>query len=452
MYTYKIPMKSSNILHNIFNDINDLVDEDEECKSYSITSPSLEELFIKLEKGKDSNNNGDSRIDIQRNEITEKMKTMFNRENKTTSENIQQIWSLVKLRIKLFFRNKIAAINTVVFPIVITVTCLLIGKYIKTQIFDKPNITAYRNIDISSNIYNKAKWFKESNSDDYGLGIIDRFDIDKTLISKTINYEDELSLDSGKSDDRKNYYGGFQGYINNDTFNVTIYHNDDYLLSLPIAVNLLNNALLSKYNSNLKIKTSFHFFERNNEKENEDYSFIYDLIIEYILVGEMSVMLSLLISLYGPSTVKERENNTTQQLYLNGMKKINYWFGVILSDIICIILSILLISIFGIVTDMSIFYHKGLPFTWFIMILWSIGCLLYQYLINYFYKSYEKSSTFSSIYNPVMTFIIGLISVILITRENDNVIKTKYLLYYFFVMFFFSPSGISIVRRIIYML
>jgi len=395
MFSYKFPISYSEIFHVMISEINKLVENYDKCKGYSVTAPTLEELFIKLETGKAESSN----ISISNNGITEKMKKKYSEENKESLSNFQQIWSLVKVRIKLFLRNKVAAINTVVFPTVITVVCLLLGNFIKNQ-YNTPRVEAFKNIDISTNLYKNVNWFKGSQSDNNGLSVFDKMNIDKSSINKVINYNNELSLASGHSDEKDDYIGGFEGYVNNDDFNIIIYHNDDYVLALPIAINLINNAILSSYNKDLEIITHFHYFENvyntdntdnidNNEKEDDASTFHFNFIIEYLVVGVMGVMFSLLVSLYGPSIINEKEKNITQQLFLNGMKNINYWLGVLISDFICIFMSIIFFTIIGVISDMSIFYYKGIPFTIFILMLWSIACLLFQYIINF---NFDNSS------------------------------------------------------------
>jgi len=449
MFSYKLPISYSELFHVIISEINKLVENYDKCKGYSVTSPTLEDLFIKLEAGKAETNN----ISISSNGITEKMKKKYSEENKESLSNFQQIWSLVKVRIKLFLRNKVAAINTMIFPIVITVVCLLLGNFIKNQ-YNTPRVEAFKNINISTDIYKNVKWFKGSQSDNNGIQIFDKMNIDKSSINKVINYNSELSLASGHSDEKDDYIGGFEGYIDNNDLKIIIYHNDDFVFSLPIAINLINNAILSNYNQNLEIITHFHYFENvynvdSNKKEDGTNTSYFNLNVEYLIVGVIGVMFSLLVSLYGPSIIKEKEKNITQQLFLNGMKNINYWLGVLISDFICIFMSIIFITIIGIISDMSIFYYKGIPFTIFILMLWSIACLLFQYIINYNFKSYEKSLIFSLIFNPVSTLILSIISVIGILKElnsNSDEIHLSQVLFFIIPMTFFAPSGITIVR------
>jgi len=267
-----------------------------------------------------------------------------------------------------------------------------------------------------------------------------------------------LSLASGNANDNNNYIGGFLSYMVDDVYNITLYDNINMMYSLPLSINLLSNSIMSKFNSNLKIKTSYkpldvvyNVFDDSDDKDSLDSQNLMNVIIEMVLVAEIGVMFSLLVSLYGPTLVKEREENITQQLYLNGMKNLNYWIGVICSDLICILLSISLITIFGIITDLSIFYYKGLVFTLVNLILCSISSLLYQYIINYFIEKYEKASTFSSIFNPVLTLILCMVSVYAILKEDSPKNKWSFYLLYILPMIFFAPSAIpTILFKIAY--
>ncbi|ORX45239.1 hypothetical protein BCR36DRAFT_333611 [Piromyces finnis] len=454
MYTYYIPMSNSDSFSKALTEVNKIIEGDEDCKGYTLTSPSLEELFVKLETSKESNS-----ISIKKNALTEKMRKKYNQDRNGSSDNIKQIWSFIKLRLKLFLRNKVAAINTMFFPLAITILCLIGAKYIKDQT-NKPRVISYKNIDISNKIYdNKIKWFVESNSDDKGRDLFSNLDIDKSLLSENLNYNKELSLSSGKANEMNDYIGGFLGYMEDNIYKITLYNNVNMMYSLPLSINLLSNAIISKYNDNIIIKTSyqpiddvFEIYESSDDdKDNLNSQNLTNLIIEYVLVAEIGVMFSLLISLYGPTLVKEREENITQQLYLNGMKNLNYWIGVICSDLICVFISITLVTIFGIITDLSIFYYKGLLFTIVLLILCSISSLLYQYVINYFFEKYDKASTFSSIFNPVLTLILCLISIYAVLKESDTNLKWSFYLIYILPMIFFAPSAIpTMLFKIVY--
>ncbi|ORX60828.1 hypothetical protein BCR36DRAFT_365417 [Piromyces finnis] len=36
------------------------------------------------------------------------------------------------------------------------------------------------------------------------------------------------------TDNKNKYLGGFQGYISSNSFNITLFHNDDFIYSIPI--------------------------------------------------------------------------------------------------------------------------------------------------------------------------------------------------------------------------
>ncbi|OUM56738.1 hypothetical protein PIROE2DRAFT_18521, partial [Piromyces sp. E2] len=381
MFTYFIPMANSDLFSKALHEVNGVIEGDVNCKGYTLTSPSLEELFVKLEASKENDN-----ISVKKNAFTEKMRKKYNQDRIGPSDNFKQIWSFIKLRLKLFFRNKVAAINTMFFPLVITAACLIGAKYLKNST-NKPIVVSYGRINISDKLYD-GKWFIEYNMDDKGKELLSNLDINN----------------------HNEYIGGFLSYVKDNVYNITIYDNVNMMYSTPLSINLLSNAILSKYNSKLKIKTSYQpldivyeIFNSSNDKDNLDNQNLTNIIIEFVIVAEIAIMFSLLISLYGPTLVKEREENITQQLYLNGMKNLNYWIGVICSDLLCVLLSILLVTIF---------------------------------------EKYDKASTFSSIFNPVSTLILCLVSVYAILKEGDKDMEWKFYLLYILPMIFFAPSAI----------
>jgi len=184
----------------------------------------------------------------------------------------------------------------------------------------------------------------------------------------------------------------------------------------------LSNAILEQNNIKDRISVVYHPFDVYAEEEyNEnDKEKLFNIAperlkreLESILIVGLSLCISLSISVFGPYTVREREEGITHQLFLNGTKRINYWLGVLISDMICISVPIAIIILTGYLNDISLFHPKVIGFTIVMSIMWIVGCLLQQYVFSYFFKKYDRISTLFVIINPIISLVFGILIIVL---------------------------------------
>jgi ABC-type multidrug transport system ATPase subunit len=436
LVTYLLPMKYSESFKTIFERLNYLIkDGRNSIKNFSLTAPTLEELFIKLESN--TNETGDESqkgkgfaavdMDKDSSKLIDQLNPVFGKTNFNHSSSLQQILSIMKLRFKIFIRNKTFALLYTLIPVCLIILCIYFENMIIKQM-DEP--VQFKALDIQPSIYEDVQWFKDSTSTGQAAEIVNKIGAHSKISIQSLNYEKELSFSSNKLRGDMKYIGGFDGKDVQQTPEFLIYTNMTYNYAIPIAINLLSNAVLEQNQINRQISVTYkpldyypnQLYTENDE--NNQFNIMPELaklILEPILIVAMAIAISLSISIFGPLTVKEREEGITHQLFLNGTKRINYWIGVLLSDAICILVPMMFIAITGIFNEISIFKTKVIGYTVIISITWALASLLHQYIASYFYKKYEKVSTLFIIVNPILSLLIGIYAIVIAVISSIDV-------------------------------
>jgi len=444
LITYTLPMKYSKEFKNIFENLNRMIsDGNNSIENFSLTAPTLEELFIKLEKSDESNpeyqeatNTATINMNSDSKTLVEKLDPVFSKTTLNKSSSIRQIYAIVKLRLKIFIRNKTFAFIYALLPIILSIVCIyLVNSSIK-QIFD---VRKFQSLNVSPSIYNNEKWFKEANTNGLASDILNKVGSANKMEIDTVNYANDLALSSGKDISKLNYVGGFYGTSKNEALDFVIYKNVTDIYAIPIAINLLSNAILEQNNVKDRIIMDLHPFDFSEEDYyygNDDDFNLFNAAyenkksnIEHLLIAGISLCISLLISIFGPYVVKEREEGITHQLFLNGTKRINYWLGVLISDSICIFIPIVIIALAGYFNDVSIFHPRIIGFTLIMTVIWIVGCLLHQYVISYLFRKYDRAQTILVIINPIVSLFVGIVIMIISITDRlvimDDISKVK---------------------------
>ena len=474
--SYSLPMKYSKSFSKIFLELNRLIkDSNNSIKTFTLTAPTLEELFIKIQSNKEKENLINSSNDIINIDIDDsKLISHSNlesilKENRSTLKLsvLHQMYCIIKLRLKIFTRDKNFAFLYTFFPVCISILCIYFAKKF---INSSNDLHHFRQLEISSDIYKDGQWFKDENGMAAGktLNIINNIgmNLKNSLSLQSVNYENELTVTSNKLTPNLKYIGGFGGFgdINNDfssPLKFNIFYNNTCNFALPIAINLISNAILSDANIQQQISVTYQPFSNYESKEEfvNDNNNILNLskvfnkcYAEPLVMVIISITLSLTLSIYGPLMVKEREIGITHQLLLKGTKLFTYWISILISDFICIFIPVILIFATGVFSNIDIFNYQYLPYTVGITILWIISSLIYQYIFCYFFEKYEKVSFLVLLLNPIISIFIGIVIYFIFMGSNiDFLLKyTDHLeikptnnnkLYAFLI--FYSPSFIS---------
>jgi len=427
LITYLLPMKYSKTFKDIFENINEMIkNNNNSIENFSLTAPTLEELFIKLENSDESNlkyiqatNTATINMISDNEQLVEKLDPVFRKTKINKSSSLRQIYSIVKLRLKIFIRNKTFAFLYTLLPVVLSILSIYIINLVLKQMNEPMK---YQPFNISTSVYENEKWFKEANLTSPALDYINKFESANKLNLDTISYANDLSISSGKDTSKLNYAGGFYGYEGKEGLQFVIYSNITYNYVIPIGIDLLSNAILEQNNIKDRISVVYLPFDyyADEEYNENDKDKLFNIAperlkreLESILIVGLSLCISLSISVFGPYTVKEREEGITHQLFLNGTKRINYWLGVLISDIICISVPIAIIILTGYLNDISLFHPKIIGFTIVMSIMWIVGCLLQQYVFSYFFKKYDRISTLFVIINPIISLAFGILIIVL---------------------------------------
>ncbi|ORX67728.1 hypothetical protein BCR32DRAFT_297520 [Anaeromyces robustus] len=465
--TYLLPMKHSNRFKDIFTGLNRYIkDNRNSMTNFSLTAPTLEELFIKLESNDNTDiiqkakNTAAVNMNSDNEKLINKLDHVFGRTQLTKSSSLRQIWAISKLRLKIFLRNKTFAIIYTLIPLLLIIGMIFLMNYCIKKVSEPEN---YEPLEISPKLYEEVDWFKDLEaSNGQGLDTINQIN-DKSISSfKTVNFEKELTVNSKKLTNDLKYIGGFSGISNNTQqgLEFTFYFNTTYTYATPIAINLINNAIIKQNNINEQISVTYDPFENYVQSlyDENDENKLFDLKTELvkvifgpILIVVIALAVSLSISIFGPLTVKEREEGITHQIFLNGTKRINYWIGVLISDCICILIPIIFIGTIGAYNDLDIFNSKVIALTALFTILWIIASLLHQYIVCYYFKKYEKVSTLFIIINPILTLLIGIYALVISLlssaalesedKDLDGKLKS-YQIACYFILFIFAPAAV----------
>jgi len=487
--TYLMPIKYSTSFKDIFRELSNLIQDDSNTiKNFSLTAPTLEELFIKLE-----NNNGNANelsqvkntvvvnmenmnTDNDKSDLEKKLDLILNNKNTYQPKPLTQIVSIMKIRLKLFIRNKTFAIFFTFLPTILE----LISILVKSQFINQTeSITEYTSVNINPNIYNNYDMFIAFNSTTPS---------DITNVLKNIESEigkKLLTYSNGFNVKNNDIMGGISGVKNDkDTMEFIIHYNTKYSLFKHISINLLSNSILKnvynidkninawlkpllKYNDEAIVEkeneiyedgyedewySQLYGFENNkeiekNEKEDEDegegegvvkgisdidyFSNIYDdskeatLIHELITVILVTTTLSLSLSNYAPLVVKEKEEGIIHQIRLNKTKKLYYWIGIFIGDFICLLISVIPITIIGIISGMNIYSGRYIFYIIICTLLWIANSLLCQYIYSFFFKKYEKISNILVMLYPVLSLICSVFIIVYLMGLDESIFDEK---------------------------
>ncbi|ORX45952.1 hypothetical protein BCR36DRAFT_372441 [Piromyces finnis] len=418
--SYSLPMKYVKNFKHIFENINKIIkDHHNSIKKFSLTAPTLEELFIKLE------HNDENSLQYQKAKKYKKLDPIFSKKLVNKSTSFRQIMAIVKLRLKIFLRNKSFAFIYTLLPVALSIICIYLvnSLYLRLQ-SNEPTI--FQSLNISNSLYENEKWFKEANITSPALNYINKIESANKISIDTVSYANDISISNGKDISKLNYIGGFYGYSENQNLHFIIYKNITDTFATSIGIDILSNAILEQNNNKDRFSISIHplnlYYDNYNENDKDNLFNIAPEMskreMEPILITGLSLCISLCISIFGPYAVKEREEGITHQLFLNGTKRINYWLGILISDSICIFVPILIITFAGYINNISIFHPNIIIFTLVMSVMWIVGSLLNQYVISYFFNRYEKISTIFVIINPILSLFVGTIMITLAARSH----------------------------------
>jgi len=424
MRTWKLPISSTSEFSELFNEIEQNSGDDKLIKNYSLSMPTLEELFIRLEdenpeevKDKNNNNNNSS-SNIDNCNSNNQFIVNTNEElpvlNKVEGiSSMQKILCLFKFRLKIFFHNKTFASNSIFVPVL----CALL-TFVLLKILDNIQLKEFKPIDITPNLYNDGNNIWNINIDDLKIPNFSKELYGNVTNGNISEYNDKKLSAIGKTIGKEPYYiSSISGTLENNTYNFNVYYNISMPHSLPTTMNALSNTILASKNINERIVTKSHPLPYANYTYITASSLLIGIYIGAAFLSGLAI--------YGPLVVRERVNQLLQQLQLNGVTRLNYWISSLITDECLFIFTCILIIVIGMIFKPSCFLNFINIIVIIITILfWSICSIIYQYVLSFIFKKADSANSFLALFNILPSYV-GIIVFSLINSLNMSYDPTK---------------------------
>lgn len=420
-YTWKLPISETAKYSELLKEL-DIINKNnnELVKNYSLSMPSLEELFIYLE-----DNNNDKYNKVNKNNFAENSELILKKSESIPvlkpipkPSSLQTILCLIKYRLKIFTKRKTFFILAILLPILFLSGIFPLYKLLIDN----------RRIDYQSKTLSSFEMY---------TGNLWNYDIMNSSMNKTINkgniekefpvlsenkYAVEFSSteemnEKGKNIFQKPYYvASFSGEHNNNNLNLNVFYNDSMSHSLPVTLNSLSNAILSSYNVQQRITMNSHPFSENSVISNLSISNFASIFI--------CVSLCLEISFFGPLTVHERVNNLLKRLQLNCTSRINYWLATFSTDFTLLVVFAFVIILCGAISGIEAFQDINILLVLCISILvWCAASIIVQYYLSFYFRNTHYSFMLFLILNlvPSISFMSLINIANKITMNNSPV-------------------------------
>jgi ABC-type multidrug transport system ATPase subunit len=174
---------------------------------------------------------------------------------------------------------------------------------------------------------------------------------------------------------------------------------DYFQATMNMLINIISEKEFNLYINSGKQYGDLDIFIYFNDRNLYTYFFVIEIII--IFIANLSHI-----------PFKEKQNNISHLLYLNGNSKLNYWIGIFISDIFRIIIYIIIIFIF--------FYIQEFMFSFLIDItLCLFASCMFIYFISLFYSQIHIFLFF--IYFHLFIFIVMILSYFMIFLYSLNI-------------------------------
>jgi len=422
VYTFKIPMNSVSKISGLIDELEEYSKQHGIIKNFSISLPSLEELFVRLELYKNKNdNNSKEKNDAVTNEndvntntdtfiLIDKKVNLPHCENLNKLSNSQKISILLKLRYKLYLKSKSFIFNTILIPII-----LFIGIVLFSKISTSNKKIDYEPLNLSyDKLYSKTLWnydTQQSNMDP---------EIFKTVFGQAnmSNFDTQVLDGIGANFTSKNDYSFSMNSNNNGTYyNIDVYYNKTMTHSPPSIFNGISNAILKSQKIDDKITVysdPFSYFDITN----------YTSVLLYMIYF-IGIILTLCLSTFGLMIMKEKVKGLKKQLYLNQVDSKNYYLSNLIIDFSIYGFISIMIIIIGLIFQYEPFLNIYSIISFLLIaIVSSLASLLFQYTLSLFFKKEHIAyATFTMIH-----LIMILIGIAVVYIQNISNFDTTYIL------------------------
>jgi ABC-type multidrug transport system ATPase subunit len=431
VYTFKLPTSSSSLLPNLVKDLEKKVENDQNINNFSISLPSLEELFIKLNNEKEqmkseksnndnnNNNNNNEGFSVENNGeetiLIKKNTQLPNYENLIRPSDSKIICSLVSFKYKLYSKNKSIILYSIILPIIFSIFIFLFIK-----VSNKNEKIEFTPQEISfDTLYKDTLWNYDRNQSTINV------DVFKSGFGEQVRTFDIQSLDNiGKNITAKDqfYSVSLSGNNNGTDYDIEVYYNKTMPHSPPASLNAISNSILQSRNVNEKIRVFSQPFSYIDT--------VKDKLLSIIIVVFVAFTLFFGLYGYGISMVREKAKGLKSQLYLNQVSSKCYWISSLIVDSSIYIVTCIIVIIIGIAFHCGALYHIwSIVMILIILILSAIASVVNQYAISLMFKKEVTALTFFPLINMFLfgcgiSIFFGISALKLVTASTTVELNT----------------------------
>jgi len=398
VYTFKLPTTSSPHLSKLINELEKCVESQDIITNFSISLPSLEELFIKLSLEKEqkainsgntnkysSNNDDGTTILIDKESLLPKYEEL----SKPSDSTI--ISSLASFKFKYYLKNKSFFMYSIGIPIIISLLLFILIRVLTRRKF---NVFEPKEISFNS-MYGDTVWNYNTNESNVNVDIL------KYGFGQNVNMYDNQTLGDmiqKMNPDDKLYSVSLIGNNNDLNYSFNVNYNKTMPYTPPASLNAITNSILHSKGINEQVKVFTQPFDYVNNSN--------DIISNMIACYCVGFIVVLGLFCYGTLIVREKARGLKKKLHLNQVSVKNYWLSSLIIDSSLFFVTCLIIIIIGLIFHCDALYRIwSLVTLLVIIIIGSIASLLFQYVISLLFKSEMTASSFIPMIN------MGLLSV-----------------------------------------
>ncbi|EGC32058.1 hypothetical protein DICPUDRAFT_156020 [Dictyostelium purpureum] len=408
--SYRFPTSSVPQFSNFFQNFDQQL-ESFQITTYGISVTTLEEVFLKI--GTEVSDG----FELNKNQVTDEDTLKAN--IAIPSQGItarQQLKGLLIKRIRTSKKDMKAFFLSLLIPLIVIIGSIVVYKEVNTATLFYNNVTTP--LELSYDLYKSYRVPVQTFTlDNFNLLDKSPYFSNMTYIQESESLEDYLVENYLEAAGSLNFTNSISALNNGNKVSYIALYNFNYIHSLPVQINLANDALLRKHNdfgiqvTSMPFKHVLSNFELASQNMNIQ-SIVYFVII---IMGGFSLM----AGSFAGSIAQERANRIKRLLYISGCKKYIYWlsnliwdylFGFILLIITCIILAV--------VKDE---YKDQFGLFILSLIFFVLSVIPLSYLLSYRFKSY--GSTVGAV--AAIHFAIGIVFTIVSLNLRIQVIIEK---------------------------
>jgi len=423
VYTFKIPMDSVSKISGLIKELEEHSKQHHIIKKFSISLPSLEELFVRLElyKNKTDSTNTNNKDNTVANEndantntdtfvLIDKKVNLPHCENLNKLTYSQKISVLIKFRY-LYFKSKSFIFNIIIVPII-----FFVGIFLFSKLSSSNKKVEFEPFDLSyDKLYGKTLWNYDTQQSNMDPEIFKAVFGQANMSSYDIQFLD--GVDGANVTSKNNYSFSMNSNNNGTDYTIDVYYNKTMSHSPPSIFNGLSNAILKSQNVNDKItvySNPFTYFDIMN----------YSTVLFYMCYF-VGMVFTMCLSTLGLMIMKEKVKGLKKQLHLNQVDSKNYYISNLIIDFSIYGLLSIMVIIIGLIFQYEPFLNLYSVISFLLIaILSSVASLLFQYTLSLFFKKEHIAYATFAIIHLIMLLIV----IIVLYIQNIGNIDINYIL------------------------